>query len=79
MFLISYHIVMSFVLISCVKKKKNVGTSCGCGWGWGLFSDPEHVIFFVTDLPYIVVNSVVYKVLWGILYLYELDLSLCLF
>jgi hypothetical protein len=30
-------------------------------------------------LPYIVVNSVVYKVLWGILYLYELDLSLCLF
>jgi hypothetical protein len=32
--------------------------------GVGLFS----------DLPYIVVNSVVYKVLWGVLYLYELDL-----
>jgi len=63
MLLILYHIVMSFVFISHVKKK-NIGTGCGFGWGWGLFS----------DWPYIVVNSVLYKVLWDILYLYELDL-----
>jgi hypothetical protein len=54
---------MSFVFISHVKKK-DIGTGCGFGVGWGLFS----------DLPYIVVNSVLYKLLWVILCLYEVDL-----
>jgi len=60
--IILYSIVMNFVFISHVKK--NIGTGCGFGWVWGLFS----------DLSYVVVSSVLCKVLWVILYLYELDL-----
>jgi hypothetical protein len=58
--LLFYHIVISFIFISCVKKI-TLGQAVGVGF------------FFFSDLPYIV-NSVVCKVLWDVLYLYELDL-----